>query len=302
MIGVAGYLIYLGRQLPPGAYSAVERSKPDDHTADDRHSRDSRDGGRGTGRAGRPWCGRRPSTTSTCTSVTRTPRSPSTQTCWGCAWRTSTATRQAGHLRHPGGRPPERVPHAPAGLPDSGLSPAARGLNHICIEVQPAGAAGAPGGPPPARGDPPQRDRAPGRASGGPRRRSTSRTWTGTGSRSSQSSLTALTSPADLPPDRPRAPCPPPGGTPLPVPTGTVRSLNPGGSGERSGRVVREPVGLPKEALDTPALVVDLDALDRNVARMAATFRGESRLAPPHQGDQGAGPWRTACCAPGPSA
>lgn len=33
------------------------------------------------------------------------------------------------------------------------------------------------------------------------------------------------------------------------------------------------PVGWPKEALDTPALVVDLDALDRNVARMAATFR-----------------------------
>ncbi|HEX2324296.1 MAG TPA: SURF1 family protein, partial [Chloroflexota bacterium] len=30
VIGVAGYLIYLGRQLPPGAYSAVERSKPDD--------------------------------------------------------------------------------------------------------------------------------------------------------------------------------------------------------------------------------------------------------------------------------
>jgi D-serine deaminase-like pyridoxal phosphate-dependent protein len=32
-------------------------------------------------------------------------------------------------------------------------------------------------------------------------------------------------------------------------------------------------VGLPKAALDTPALVVDLDVLDRNVARMAATFR-----------------------------
>jgi D-serine deaminase-like pyridoxal phosphate-dependent protein len=33
------------------------------------------------------------------------------------------------------------------------------------------------------------------------------------------------------------------------------------------------PVGLPKEALDTPALIVDLDVFDRNVARMAATFR-----------------------------
>ena len=43
---------------------------------------------------------------------------------------------------------------------------AARGLNHICIEVQPRGAAGAPGGPPPARGDPPQRDRAPGGPAG----------------------------------------------------------------------------------------------------------------------------------------
>ena len=33
------------------------------------------------------------------------------------------------------------------------------------------------------------------------------------------------------------------------------------------------PVGMRKEALDTPALVVDLDALDRNVARMVATFK-----------------------------
>ncbi|HEV2122100.1 MAG TPA: alanine racemase, partial [Chloroflexota bacterium] len=32
-------------------------------------------------------------------------------------------------------------------------------------------------------------------------------------------------------------------------------------------------VGLPKAALDTPALIVDLDAFDRNVARMAETFR-----------------------------
>jgi surfeit locus 1 family protein len=63
VIGVAGYLIYLGRQLPPGAYSAVERSKPDDHTADDRHSRDSRDsrdGGRGTGERDAPGAGAGP--------------------------------------------------------------------------------------------------------------------------------------------------------------------------------------------------------------------------------------------------
>ena len=35
----------------------------------------------------------------------------------------------------------------------------------------------------------------------------------------------------------------------------------------------QSPVGLRKEELDTPALVVNLDAFDRNVARMAATFR-----------------------------
>jgi D-serine deaminase-like pyridoxal phosphate-dependent protein len=33
------------------------------------------------------------------------------------------------------------------------------------------------------------------------------------------------------------------------------------------------PVGLPKAALDTPALVVDLEVMDRNIARMAAAFR-----------------------------
>jgi D-serine deaminase-like pyridoxal phosphate-dependent protein len=42
------------------------------------------------------------------------------------------------------------------------------------------------------------------------------------------------------------------------------------------------PVGLPKEALDTPALVVDLDVLDRNVARMAATFRAAGVGWRPH--------------------
>lgn len=33
------------------------------------------------------------------------------------------------------------------------------------------------------------------------------------------------------------------------------------------------PLGMQKSALDTPALVVDLDAMERNLARMAATFR-----------------------------
>ncbi len=32
-------------------------------------------------------------------------------------------------------------------------------------------------------------------------------------------------------------------------------------------------IGLPKEALDTPALLVDLDKMQRNIAKMAATFR-----------------------------
>ena len=35
----------------------------------------------------------------------------------------------------------------------------------------------------------------------------------------------------------------------------------------------RNPVGQPKEALETPALLVDLDVMDRNMNRMAATFR-----------------------------
>src|SRR5687767_4089527 len=35
----------------------------------------------------------------------------------------------------------------------------------------------------------------------------------------------------------------------------------------------QSPVGLPKSALDTPALVVDLAAMDRNIGRMAAAFR-----------------------------
>src|SRR5688572_21442692 len=32
-------------------------------------------------------------------------------------------------------------------------------------------------------------------------------------------------------------------------------------------------IGLPKFDLDTPSLLLDLDALERNVARMAGTFR-----------------------------
>ena len=60
-------------------------------------------------------------------------------------------------------------------------------------------------------------------------------------------------------------------------------------------------VGLPKEALDTPALVVDLDALDRNVARMAATFARRVGWRPHTKGIK-VPAWRTACCAPGPSA
>lgn len=41
-------------------------------------------------------------------------------------------------------------------------------------------------------------------------------------------------------------------------------------------------VGLPKQALDTPALIVDVDALDRNVARMMVTFRGAGIGWRPH--------------------
>ena len=48
-------------------------------------------------------------------------------------------------------------------IPDQ---PAARGLNHICVEVQPQEPQGLLEDPPPARGDPPQRDRAPGGRAG----------------------------------------------------------------------------------------------------------------------------------------
>jgi D-serine deaminase-like pyridoxal phosphate-dependent protein len=41
-------------------------------------------------------------------------------------------------------------------------------------------------------------------------------------------------------------------------------------------------IGLPKETLDTPALVVDLAAMERNIARMAETFRGAGVNWRPH--------------------
>ena len=41
-------------------------------------------------------------------------------------------------------------------------------------------------------------------------------------------------------------------------------------------------IGLPVEAIDTPALVVDLDAMDRNLERMAAYARQKNLLLRPH--------------------
>jgi D-serine deaminase-like pyridoxal phosphate-dependent protein len=41
-------------------------------------------------------------------------------------------------------------------------------------------------------------------------------------------------------------------------------------------------VGQPKQALDTPALLIDLPALDRNITRMAATFRSAGVNWRPH--------------------
>ena len=41
-------------------------------------------------------------------------------------------------------------------------------------------------------------------------------------------------------------------------------------------------MGLPKQALDTPALLIDLPALERNIARMAETFRGAGVGWRPH--------------------
>jgi len=40
--------------------------------------------------------------------------------------------------------------------------------------------------------------------------------------------------------------------------------------------------GTSKDALDTPALVLDLDAFDRNVARMAGTFKNAGVGWRPH--------------------
>ena len=41
-------------------------------------------------------------------------------------------------------------------------------------------------------------------------------------------------------------------------------------------------VGMPKEALDTPALLVDLEKMGRNIARMASTMRDNQVNWRPH--------------------
>src|SRR3990172_2287757 len=41
-------------------------------------------------------------------------------------------------------------------------------------------------------------------------------------------------------------------------------------------------VGLPYEAVDTPSLLLDLDALDRNIRRMAEFFSGVRATLRPH--------------------
>ena len=41
-------------------------------------------------------------------------------------------------------------------------------------------------------------------------------------------------------------------------------------------------IGLPKEALDTPALLVDLEKMGRNIARMASTMRDNQVDWRPH--------------------
>ena len=41
-------------------------------------------------------------------------------------------------------------------------------------------------------------------------------------------------------------------------------------------------VGMPKEALDTPALLVDLEKMGRNIARMASTMRDNQVDWRPH--------------------
>ncbi len=41
-------------------------------------------------------------------------------------------------------------------------------------------------------------------------------------------------------------------------------------------------IGLPRDAIDTPALLLDLDALERNIASMAEFFRGVTAELRPH--------------------
>jgi D-serine deaminase-like pyridoxal phosphate-dependent protein len=42
-----------------------------------------------------------------------------------------------------------------------------------------------------------------------------------------------------------------------------------------TGGSYASPVGLPREALDTPARLVDLDVLEANIARIAAACTGQ---------------------------
>ncbi|MFN2243145.1 MAG: alanine racemase, partial [Anaerolineae bacterium] len=46
--------------------------------------------------------------------------------------------------------------------------------------------------------------------------------------------------------------------------------------------VTRNKIGMAVEELDTPALLLDLDAFERNVAKMAAFFAGKPAAIRPH--------------------
>ena len=55
----------------------------------------------------------------------------------------------------------------------------------------------------------------------------------------------------------------------------------------RGGSMHTYPIGLPKQELDTPALCLDADALERNIARMAGFLAGQAgSAAPAHQDAQ----------------
>ena len=47
-------------------------------------------------------------------------------------------------------------------------------------------------------------------------------------------------------------------------------------------RPVFKPAGTPVEELDTPALVVDIDALDHNIETLHSFFRGVDAKVRPH--------------------